>query len=114
MPKQVQTDTVAVHHEPGANSPGGDWLDHQQNFTSPTEGASQDAADKTLDLQHTQEKGLHKNGRSVAPNATSDAARPHPRPGVRDAEPAGFQQDYDNSGIDRAPETTKRSGKEKR
>jgi hypothetical protein len=120
MPKQVVKTTTAVHHEPGSAS---DWLDQQGSFSSPTEGASSDASDSTVDLKHNELLGLHKNGKSVAPDAISDFAKPLSRrtlttsgrdvAGTTGTE-AGYQRDYDSAGIDREPKTVKPSAKGRR
>jgi hypothetical protein len=115
MPKQVQKDTTAVHEKA--------WLSQQPAFTSPTEGASQDASDSTIDLKHNESLGLHKGGKSVAPDAISDFARPLARrtsttsgrevASTKGTE-AGHQRDYDPAGPDEQPKIIKRDDREKR
>lgn len=114
MPKQVMKDTTAVHEKA--------WLDQQPAWTSPTEGASQDATDTTVDLKHNESLGLHKSGKSVAPDAVSDFARPLARrtattsgrevASTKGTE-AGHQRDYD-SAPDESPKIIKRDDREKR
>jgi hypothetical protein len=119
MPKQFEKSTTAVHHESGDRP---DWLQLQPSFSSPTEGASQDGEDSTISLKHNENLGLHKSGKSVAKNATSNAARPLESrdfggPSFFDhskSKPVGNQRDYDGAGPEKEPVLVKRAAKEKR
>jgi hypothetical protein len=93
-----------------------EWCKDQPFNSSPTEGAASENIDN-LSLKHSVEKGLHDaKGKSVSPDATSDAARPlsrhtvgGPEAFVPRAHEAGHQREYDGGTVGKQKPTSKAS-----